>query len=177
MASSAQSIREVNPMQPTAYIETSLISYLTARPSRDVVVAAYQEITRQWWQDAPERFDLVASELVVTEAGAGNADAARARLAMLESVTLLNTTKNSEALTRLLLDLGAVPHEAAADAAHIAIAVTNGVDYLVTWNFRHIANAAMRSRIELVCRQAGYEPSVICTPNELMETDRADDTD
>ena len=176
MDNSAQSIREVSPMQQTAYIETSVVSYLTARPSRDVVVAAYQEITRQWWQDAPDRFDLVASELVVTEAGAGDADAARARLEVLEFVTLLNTTENSEELTRLLLDLRAVPREAAADAAHIAIAVTNGVDYLVTWNFRHIANAAMRSRIELVCRQAGYEPPVICTPNELMETDNADDT-
>ena len=175
MASPAQSIREVSPMQPTAYIETSVISYLTARPSRDVVVAAYQEITRQWWQDAPVRFDLVASELVVAEAGAGNADASRARLEMLECVSLLDTTENSEELTRLLLDLRAVPRQAAADAAHIAIAVTNGVDYLVTWNFRHIANAAMRSRIELVCRQAGFEPSVICTPNELMEKDDADE--
>lgn len=176
MDNSAQSIREVSTMQPTACIETSVVSYLTARPSRDVVVAAYQEITRQWWQDAADRFDLFASELVVTESGAGDADAARARLEALESVTLLNTTENSEELTRLLLHLGAVPREAAADAAHIAIAITNGVDYLVTWHFRHIANAAMRSRIELVCRQADYEPSVICTPNELMETDHADDT-
>lgn len=78
--------------------------------------------------------------------------------------------------TRLLLDLGAVPREAAADAAHIAIAVTNGVEYLVTWNFRHIANAAMRVRIESACRQAGYEPPVICTPSELMETGHGDDT-
>ena len=163
-------------MKPIAYIETSVVSYLAARQSRDVVVAAYQEVTRQWWLTARGRFDLVASELVVTEAGEGDVHAARARLEMLESVTLLNVTRHSEELTRLLLDHGAVPREAAADAAHIAIAVANGVDYLVTWNFRHIANAAMRSRIELVCRQAGYEPPVICTPNELMEPDHADDT-
>ena len=79
-------------------------------------------------------------------------------------------------LARRLLDLKAVPRQAADDSAHIAIAVTNGVTYLVTWNFRHIANAAMRTRIERVCRQAGYEPPVICTPNELMEADRADNT-
>ena len=163
-------------MKPIAYIETSVVSYLTARQSRDVVVAAYQEVTRQWWLTASARFELVASALVATESGAGDMHAARARLEILEAVTLLNVTENSEELTRLLLDHGAVPREAAADAAHIAISVANGVDYLVTWNFRHIANAAMRSRIELVCRQAGYEPPVICTPNELMETDHADDT-
>ena len=94
-------------MKPAAYIETSVVSYLTARPSRDVVVAAYQEVTREWWRDAPDRFDLVASELVVTESGAGDTDAARARLEMLESVTLLNVNEETEELTlRLLPDPG-----------------------------------------------------------------------
>ena len=163
-------------MKPLVYMETSVVSYLTARRSRDLVVAAYQEVTREWWHVASGRFDLVASELVVTEAGAGDADAASARLEVLKPVALLNITESSEALARRLLDLGAVPRQAAADAAHIAIAATNGVDFLVTWNFKHIANAAMRSRIERVCRQAGYEPPVICTPNELMEADHADHT-
>ncbi|MDE0407912.1 MAG: type II toxin-antitoxin system VapC family toxin [Alphaproteobacteria bacterium] len=163
-------------MKPLVYMETSVVSYLTARQSRDLVVAAYQEVTREWWHVASGRFDLVASELVVTEAGAGDADAASARLEVLRPVALLNITESSEALARRLLDLGAVPRQAAADAAHIAIAATNGVDFLVTWNFKHIANAAMRSRIERVCRQAGYEPPVICTPNELMEADHADRT-
>ena len=163
-------------MKPVVYVETSVVSYLTARQSRDLVVAAYQEVTREWWRAASGRFDLVASELVVTEAGAGDADAASARLEVLKPVALLNITESSEALARRLLDLDAVPRQAAADAAHIAIAVTNGVDFLVTWNFKHIANAAMRSRIERVCRQADYEPPVICTPNELMEADHADRT-
>ena len=164
-------------MNPTAYIETSVVSYLTARPSRDVVVAAYQEVTREWWRDAAARFHLVALELVVAECGAGDANAARARLEVIEGVALLNASPEAEDLARHLLDLGAVPREAAADAAHIAIAVTNGVEFLVTWNFRHIANAVMRVRIESACRQAGYEPPVICTPNELMETGYADDRD
>jgi len=168
--------REVDPVKPIAYIETSVISYLTARQSRDVVAAAYQEVTREWWRVASGRFDFVVSELVATESAAGDPDAARTRLEVLESVTLLNITANAEVLTQLLLDQGAVPRQAAADAVHIAIAVTNGVDYLVTWNFKHIANATMRSRIERVCWQAGYEPPVICTPNELMESDHADDT-
>ncbi len=164
-------------MNPTAYIETSVVSYLTARPSRDVVVAAYQEVTREWWRGAPGRFDLVASELVITEAGAGDADAARIRLKALETIMLLDATADAEELTRKLLALGAIPRKAAVDASHIAIAATNGVDYLVTWNFQHIANAAMRSRIERICRQAGYEPPVICTPNELMESDNANNAD
>ena len=164
-------------MKPTAYIETSVVSYLTARPSRDVVVAGYQAITREWWRDASDRFDLVASALVVAEARAGDSDAAQSRLMALEAITLLDATQNAEELARNLLDLGAVPRQAADDAAHIAIAVANGVDYLVTWNFRHIANAAMRARIERVCRQSDYEPPVICTPNELMEADRADNTE
>ncbi len=157
-------------MNPTAYIETSVVSYLVSRPSRDVVVAAYQEVTREWWRHAAVRFHLVASELVVSECGAGDRSAALARLEALEGVALLNASADAEDLARRLLDLGAVPREAAADAAHIAIAVANGVEYLVTWNFRHIANAAMRVRIERACREAGYQPPVICTPNELMET-------
>lgn len=167
-------------MNPAAYIETSVVSYLTARPSRDVVVAAYQEVTREWWRDAAARFRLVASELVLAESGAGDPTAARDCLKALEGVALLSASRDAEDLARQLVDLGAVPREAAADAAHIAIAVTNGVEYLVTWNFRHIANAAnaaMRVRIERACRQSGYEPPVICTPNELMETGDADDED
>ncbi|MDE0347135.1 MAG: type II toxin-antitoxin system VapC family toxin [Boseongicola sp.] len=156
-------------MRPTAYIETSVVSYLTARPSRDVVIAAYQEITRDWWRSAPERFDLLASALVVSEAGAGDPEAARIRLEALEAVTLLDATPNAEDLANALIKAGSIPRQAADDAAHIAIAVTNGVDFLVTWNFRHIANASIRARIEQVCRQEGYEPPVICTPNELME--------
>lgn len=156
-------------MRPTAYVETSVVSYLTARPSRDVVIAAYQEITREWWSEASDRFDLVASALVVAEARAGDPEAARTRLEALEGIVLLDAIPDAEDLARALVETGVVPRQAVDDAAHIAIAVTNGVDFLVTWNFRHIANAAMRTCIEQVCRGAGYEPTVICTPNELMK--------
>ena len=164
-------------MNASVYIETSVVSYLTARPSRDVVVAAYQQVTREWWRSAPDRFVVFASALVISEAGTGDEDAARARLELLATIPLLDATAEAVELTRTLLDLGAVPRKAADDAAHIAIAATNGVDYLVTWNFRHIANASMRSRIEDVCRQSGHKPPVICTPNELMESDHAEDTE
>ena len=135
-------------------------------------------MTREWWRGAPERFVLVASDLVLTEAAASDADAARARLTALETVTRIDTTEDAAVLIRRLLELGAFPREAAADAAHIGIAATNKVDYLVPWNLRHIANAAVRSRIERACRKAGYEPSIIFTPNELMEEDdHADEAD
>ena len=131
---------------PTAYIETSVVNHLTAHPSRNVVVAAYQEVTREWWRDAAARFQLVVSELVRAECSAGDPTAARARLQVLEGVTLLDATRDAEHLVNRLIDLGAVRRDAVVDAAHIAIAVTNGVEYLVTWNLRHIANAAMREQ-------------------------------
>jgi len=158
-------------MKPKVYVETTVVSYLTAWPSRDVVIAGYQQTTREWWQHAAERFELVASQLVINEAAFGDADAANDRLAALDSVTLLDATDEAAELAEQLIKSGAVPGKAAEDAAHIAIAVTNGVDYLVTWNCRHIANATMRSQIERVCRDAGYEPTIICTPGELMEPD------
>lgn len=158
-------------MKPKAYIETTVVSYLTAWPSRDIVVAGYQQTTREWWQDAAERFELVASELVINEASAGDADAAQDRLTALESILLLDATEKAAELAQQLIDSGAIPEKAAEDAGHIAIAVTNGIDYLVTWNCRHIANATTRSQIEGVCRNAGYEPTIICTPAELMEPD------
>ena len=161
-------------MRPIAYIETSVVSYLTSRPSRDVVIVAHQQATREWWRTAQDRFHLVASALVTREAGQGDPNLARARLMALEGVTLLDATVEAEQLARELIALRAVSPSAAVDAAHIAIAVTNRVHYLVTWNFRHIANAAMRSRIERVCRSAGYEPPVICTPHELMEVSHGD---
>ncbi|MDE2876007.1 MAG: type II toxin-antitoxin system VapC family toxin [Gemmatimonadota bacterium] len=161
-------------MRPIAYIETTVVSYLTARPSRDVVILAHQQATREWWRTAQEKFHLAASALVIREAGQGDPTAARARLMALDGVTLLDATAEAEQLARELIALGAVSPGAAVDAAHIAIAVTNRVHYLVTWNFRHIANAAMRSRIERVCRSTGYEPPVICTPHELMEVSHGD---
>ena len=162
-------------MKPKAYIETTVVSYLTAWPSRDVVIAGHQQITRQWWATAADRFELVASQLVIDEASAGDADAARDRLAALASVTLLDATDEALQLAEELVSANAIPENKVEDAAHIAIAVTNGVDFLVTWNCRHIANAVMRSGIDRACRRAGYEPTIICTPDELVESDDEND--
>jgi hypothetical protein len=158
-------------MRPRVYVETTVVSYLTARPARDVVVAGRQQSTRDWWSNAATRFELVASELVFNEAAEGDAEAARDRLDVLSTATPLDATREALALAQRLVDEGAVPAMAAEDAAHIAIAVANGIEYLVTWNYRHIANAASRSRIEAVCRNEGFEPVIICSPDELMEYD------
>jgi predicted nucleic acid-binding protein len=151
------------------YIETTVVSYLTARPSRDVVIAGHQQTTHDWWQTCRDRFDLVASQLVVQEASAGGPEAARERLGVLATLTLLEVTEEASALAQELVKAEAVPEKAAEDALHIAIAVTNGVEYLLTWNCKHLANATMRTKIEEVCRSAGYEPAIICTPEELLE--------
>lgn len=156
-------------MRSTVYIETSIISYLTMCPSRDVVVAGHQAATEEWWETSRDRFELVASQLVLQEASAGDPEAAQRRLRALEMVSMLETTDEASALARQLIAAGAVPEASPEDALHIAIAVTNGVDYLLTWNYRHLANAAMRTRIEGVCLDAGYDPTVICAPEELLE--------
>jgi len=158
-------------MKTKVYIVTTIISYLTAWPSRDIVIAGHQQITRQWWDAADARFDLVASQLVIDEASGGNKNASQARIAALAHVVLLDATDEALLLAQQLVQSGAIPEKAAEDAAHIAIAVTNGVEYLVTWNCRHIANAVMRPKIEAICLASGYEPTIICTPEELMEPD------
>jgi len=156
-------------MKAKVYIETSVISYLTSRPSQDIVIAGHQQTTRDWWSTHRAQFDVVASQLVVQEASAGDPQAAQQRLAVLAELELLAVSAKAMALAQALVDGGPLPSQAAEDALHIAIAVTNGIDYLITWNCRHLANASMRKDIDRICRLKGYEPVVICTPEELLE--------
>jgi predicted nucleic acid-binding protein len=155
----------------SVYLETSLISYLAARPNRDIVIAGHQQVTRDWWQNRRLSFDLYISELVLREARGGDPEAAQERQSLLNDIDLLEVTPGALQLAEDLISGAALPQKAAADALHIAIAVANGIDYLMTWNCKHIANATMRAKIERVCRSSGYEPSIICTPEELMEDD------
>ncbi len=150
------------------YIETSIVSYLTALPSRDLVAAAHQELTCEWWQHK-ERFDLYASEVVFQEAAGGNPSAAARRLAALQTCAILKVDANVASLARALLAANALPKKAKVDALHVAAAAVHGMDYLLTWNCKHIANAAMRSIIDETCRSAGFEPPTISTPEELMQ--------
>lgn len=157
-------------MKERVYIETSIVSYLTARPSRDVVVAGRQELTRQWWETRSSRFELAISELVEQEAGRGDRDAAAARLAAVRQIQVLTVSDGAVGLAEVLVSNGPIPRESAADALHISIAAANGSDFLLTWNCTHIANAALRSDIEALVEDAGYSCPIICTPEELMES-------
>jgi hypothetical protein len=150
------------------YLETSVVSYLTARLSRDLIVAAYQQITQEWWQNRSDAFDLFISQLVVDECSQGHPEAVQKRLQAVQSLPLLDLTDEGGDLAGELIRNNILPQQAEPDALHIAIATTNGMDYLLTWNFKHIANAVIKQRIEQICRQAGYEPPVICTPEELL---------
>ena len=156
-------------MKPKAYIETSIVSYLTANPSKDVRSAANQSVTVEWWESRRSAFDLFVSEFVLAEAALGDPDAARRRLEAIEDLPRLETNEAARLLEKSLIVEGPIPTRAEIDAFHIAVATVNGMEYLLTWNCVHIANAAMRPKIERVCREHGYEPPIICTPQELME--------
>ena len=155
-------------MKPRVYLETTIPSYLTAWPSRDLVRAAHQQITRDWWDRRREEFELYISQVVLRECQAGDATAAAERLKILQDLPLLEQTEEATRLAQALVDRVPLPERAAVDALHVAIATVHGVDYLLTWNCTHIANATLRDPIESVCRENGYEPPAICTPDELL---------
>jgi predicted nucleic acid-binding protein len=151
----------------TVYLETTVLSYLTARPSRDLVVAGHQQVTREWWETRRPNFEVYVSQLVVQEAEQGDPEAAKRRLAVIDALPRLEVT-GAVALARALVDRGVISRKSAADALHISIAAVHGIEFLLTWNMAHIANAELRPRIERVCRSEGFEPPVLCTPEELM---------
>ncbi len=155
-------------MQPLVYIETSIISYLAARPSRELVTAAHQQLTADWWSSARPAFRVGISELVIQEASLGDSQSARRRLELLTELSVLRLTQSGRELARALMGELAIPSTAAADALHIAIAAENGAHFLLTWNCRHIANARTRALIERVLQGRGYTPPILCTPEELM---------
>jgi len=155
-------------MKPKLYLETTIPSYLTSWPSRDLIIAGHQQITREWWKKRKRAFDLYISQLVVDEAKAGNDEAARERLKAISGLPLLDITKEVESLAIRLLTSGVVPVKASTDAAHIAIATVHGIDYLMTWNCVHLANATITKTVAKICREEGFECPVICTPEELL---------
>jgi predicted nucleic acid-binding protein len=161
-------------MKPKVYLETTIISYLTAWRSPQLVMAANQETTRSWWDGERHNFELFISEAVVLEASAGDPLAAQRRLAALQDLTELPITDEARDLARELVDKTPLPAKAQIDALHIATATVNGMDYLLTWNCRHIANATHRTAMSEICVSAGYVMPVICTPLELL-AEHADD--
>jgi hypothetical protein len=152
----------------SVYLETSVISYLAARPSRDILVASRQALPAQWWETRREVFDLVTSQTVIEEAQAGDSQLASRRMSLLADVSLVPVSEASIRLAEALMRRMSLPSHVSADALHIALSATNGVNYLLTWNCTHIANATLRPMIEQECRGKCFEPPIICTPEELM---------
>ena len=149
-------------LKPKVYIETSVISYLVSWRNPDLVMAANQETTKEWWENR-EQYDLYISAFVIKEVSSGDEQAAIKRISVLEGIPEIAITREVELFASMLIEKIPLPKRAAIDALHIAM------DYLLTWNCKHIANATLRPLIERISREAGYEPPIICTPQELWE--------
>jgi len=161
-------------MNKSVYVETSVISYLTAQPSRDLRAAAWQQITTQWWQQERGKYELYTSALVGAEASQGDPEAAERRLRVVADLPELRAGDEAERFAAKLMEGGGVPVAAEGDALHIAIAAIHEVDYLLTWNCRHIDNAATKPIIRSICAVAGYACPEICTPLELLSEESSD---
>lgn len=155
-------------MKPRLYLETTIPSYLSAWPSRDLIRAGHQQLTKEWWVNRRADFDIFISQLVLDEAAAGDPRAAQDRLQAIHEFGLLDITEEVETLAEALVESLALPAKATTDAAHIALATVHQMHFLLTWNCTHIANAEMAVAIERVCQEHGFVCPVICTPEELM---------
>lgn len=152
----------------SVYLETSFISYLVARPSRDVIVAGHQQTTQDWWSNRRNEFECLVSQVVIDEASAGDLAEVQKRLGIIADLAELEITADAEPLAAAIMASGVLPPHVARDAAHIAVAAVHAVDYLLTWNCKHLANAQISRRIALLCEKAGHRMPIICTPEELM---------
>jgi predicted nucleic acid-binding protein len=153
----------------TVYLETTVVGHLAGRMHPDPIVAARQTTTRAWWSSESHRFRVYVSQLVLDECAGGDPSAATERLQEVQALDLLASATEVDDLVKALIAGKAIPASEPRDAFHIAIAAVHGIKYLLTWNFKHIANASLRPRIEQICRDAGFEPPIICTPDELTE--------
>ena len=156
-------------VKPRVYIEPTVVSHLVARPSDDAILASWQKASQQLWEDYADRFEFVISDIVLAEIQRGNPTAAQQRLEVVSHLTVLEISPEMDMLVQKLLDSGAVPRNSLTDAQHIAIATGHGVEYLVSWNYKHIVNEYKREHINHVCQEARFQPITICTPIQLME--------
>ena len=155
-------------MKSKIYIETSVISYLTSRTSRDLVTAARQQLTTEWWESKRKQYALFVSQPVISEASDGDQKVAQKRLSAIKKVPLLDVTEEAVSFAKFLVNEVPFPENAAIDALHIAIACVHEVDFILTWNFKHIANATIRSKLEVLAHSKNFKLPVICTPEELL---------
>ena len=154
-------------MTETVYIETSIIGYLTVRASNNLILMANRQITMDWWEKCRSQFTLYISQVVLDEVAEGDAEIATKRLEILQDFPLLGLSLTVENLAKQFLNLSNLPPKAANDALHIALATVYGLDYLLTWNCKHIANAQIQKKLGQISREFGYPLPTICTPLEL----------
>jgi predicted nucleic acid-binding protein len=155
-------------MSKLVYLETTIASYLAAWPSRDLRQAARQQITHEWWNKQRHQYDLCISQTVLDEAAAGDAEAVSRRMPFLANLPLLDLTLTVDEVAQGIMAAGLLPQKAARDAVHIAVASVHGVDILLTWNCRHIANATIMRELGDVVAKLGFELPILCTPEELL---------
>jgi len=154
-------------MKPSVYIETTILSYLVSRPSRDLIVAGKQEITRDWWEFSRARFDLVVSQIVLDEISAGDQEHAKNRMRHAAKLSALEITQPAVDLAQAIQKRGLIPPGEVRDALHISVATVSRIDYLLTWNCKHIANAPIIRQLEKYVKTYGYDLPLICTPESL----------
>ena len=157
----------------TIYIETSIVSYLRQRPSSQVVAAARQLLTHQWWNVERKKYELVTSQFCLDEAAGGEPSLAAERLESLEGIPLLPLDPRFNSIAEELISRSILPPTAVIDAIHIGLVAFHGIEYLLTWNCRHIANAKILPRIHQTLSEMGYPIPIICTPEEMLEDDPA----
>ncbi len=155
-------------MEQKVYLETSIVSYYVARPSRDLVIAARQEITHEIWPVLQDNFDIYISALVIQETSRGDKEAAKKRLDAVSHIPVLEITQQVQEVAQSLINENAVSPEFEEDALHIAVASINGMDFLLTWNFSHINNAFKKSKIIRAIEKQGFIPPEICSPDEFL---------
>nr|VFK40987.1 MAG: hypothetical protein BECKSD772F_GA0070984_108214 [Candidatus Kentron sp. SD]VFK46778.1 MAG: hypothetical protein BECKSD772E_GA0070983_108014 [Candidatus Kentron sp. SD]VFK80863.1 MAG: hypothetical protein BECKSD772D_GA0070982_11695 [Candidatus Kentron sp. SD] len=155
-------------MKKSVYVESSVVSYFTSRPSRDVVIAGHQTVTVEWWQLGRSAYEVFVSPLVIQEISDGDPLAAEARLEAIAGIPSVLISVDAQPIAEALVSSKAIPANSPRDALHIAIAATQGLDYLLTWNFKHINNANTRLLVSNVVSDFGYACPILCSPEELI---------
>jgi hypothetical protein len=153
---------------PTLYIETTISSYLVAKPSRDIIILAHQQLTKEWWDDHRHLYETFISQVVLDEIKRGDSEMVNKRIEILQGIPMLETDDEVESLAERYFASLQFPAKALRDAFHLAYVVVYEIDFLVTWNCTHLVNANVLFRFSRLNREWGYESPIICTPEELI---------
>jgi hypothetical protein len=159
-------------MKKRVYIETTVVSYFTAKPSRDIMVAGHQEATRELWPMLSVKYETYISALVYNEARKGDPDQASTRLAAIKSFPMLDIDDEARILAEKIISNKGIPEEFPEDALHIAVAAVNGIELIITWNIGHLNNPFTRKKIRQIVENQGYACPEICSPDELLEVNK-----